>query len=190
MAEEMTLVPKNRYENMLKQLESLKSINKAQKSERSNDDISSDTKTSPETVLQKEEKETPHYYVEKTFKQLFTEEPNHASNKLSDQQSIQSSRSPMQSIKFSKEMKIPAKSKNKRKTSKLLQGLPDSASCKLKRQVHKSGRFLSKEFKREKVNSTSNRKLKRQDQKSKRSLSNAEEDFRREKQNIWINYLV
>ena len=91
-------------------------------------------------------------------------------------------------------MKIPAKSIFKCKSSKFLHGIPESANCKLKRQVHKSGRFLndtSQEFKREKgkVNST-NMKSKRQVHKSKRLLNDAGQDFRREKQKTWVNYLV
>lgn len=196
MADEMTLVPKHQYENMLKQLESFKSrdmsIDKAQKLERSDDDTNSDIRRSSETVTQKTDSEKPHFYVEKTFKQLFTEQPKNATNNLSDQQTIQSSSKQLHSNKLSTKRKIPANSKSKRKTIKLLHGIPDSAIYKLKRQVHKSGRFsnqTSQDFKREKVN-TSNMILKRQVQSTKRPLNDAEQDFRREKQKIWINYLV
>ena len=97
MTEEMTLVPKHQYENILKELENLKSIDKAEKSERSSDEIISDTQRSSETVSKKTDSEKPHFYVEKTFKQLFSEGTKNATNNSSDQPSIQSSSTPVQS---------------------------------------------------------------------------------------------
>lgn len=194
MADEMTLVPKNQYEHLLKELENLKSKvmskDEAQKPESSNDVINTDTRGSSETVTKKTDSEKPHFYVEKTFDQLFSEGTKHAKRKSLDQPTIQSSsKQQLHSNKLSTDRTIPAKSSIKRK---LVHGIPDAISNKLKRQVHKSGRILNKtsqDFKREKVN-TSNMRLKRQVQKSKRPLNDAQQDLRREKQKMWINYLV
>ena len=191
----MTLAPKQQYEKMVKELESLKStvipLDKAEKSETPSDDIFKNKHRFAESAPKKKiDSKKTHFYVEKTFDQLFTAGQKNEKESL-DQPAIQSSSKQLHTSKHSTERGIPAKSIIKHK---LVHGLPGATSFKLDRQ-HLTSKRASNDVgnnlrrKKEKVRTIS-MKLKRQVQTPKRAKNGAERNLMRAKPTTWVNYLV
>ena len=191
----MTLVPKQQYEKMVKELKSLKStvipLDKAEKSETPSDDICKNKHRFAESAPKKKQIAKRHIFMLKKHSTNCLQKDKKNEKESLDQPAIQSSSKQLHTSKHSTERGIPAKSIIKHK---LVHGLPGSTSFKLDRQ-HLTSKRASNDVgnnlrrKKEKVRIIS-MKLKRQVQTPKRAKNGAERNLMRAKPTTWVNYLV